>query len=192
MSIIERLTGCASDIPSSNAEPRRLALSFLREAVKTVTLTAIVFVLTISFIAQGYQVFGNCMDPNLRTGERLLASKLTYRLHPPSRGDIVIFRCPTDRTQIYVKRVIGLPGEMIAIHRGNVYVNGRRLREAYLIRPHHGDFGPSLIKPGRVFVLGDNRDRSNDSRYWGQLALSEVQAKAWLRFWPINRASLLR
>ncbi|MDO8589038.1 MAG: signal peptidase I [Armatimonadota bacterium] len=191
MSIIERCTGCATEIPSSRASIGRLLPSVAREAVKTVALTALVFLFTVSFIAQGYEVFGNCMDPNLRTGERLLGSKLAYRLHMPSRGDIVVFKCPANESQIYVKRVIGLPGELVEIRQGAVYVNGRRLRESYLIHAPHGSYGPSLIKPGRLFVMGDYRDCSNDSRYWGQLALSEVQAKAWVRYWPIKRAGFL-
>jgi signal peptidase I len=155
-------------------------------------LTAVLLLFTMTFLARSYRVLGTCMDPNIRTGERLLGDKMFYRVHPPARGDIIVFTYPADKTQTYVKRVIGLPGEIVEIRSGSVFINGKRLSESYLIHTPHGDFHRSVVQPGNLFVMGDYRDCSNDSRYWGQLPVSDIQAKAWLRYWPITRASVLR
>ena len=185
MSIAERL-------PASKSGPapmtlRRVAL----ECLRTACLTLVVCLVIVTFIGRSYQVFGSCMDPNLVTGERLLGSKLAYVLHAPARGDIIVFTYPQDKTKTYVKRVIALPGEKVEITNGVVLIDGHALKEPYLRHAPHGDFPVCVVKPGCLFVMGDYRDCSNDSRYWGQLPISDIQAKAWLRYWPIPRAQLL-
>jgi len=134
---------------------------------------------------QGFWVSGDCMRPDLVTGDRLLADKLTYRLHSPQRGDVVIFYYPRDPQQIYVKRVIGLPGETVQIADGDVYIDGRRIREPYRVYQAHGSMSPRVVPANDYFVMGDNRDVSDDSRYWGCLPKQEIIGKAVGRYWPL-------
>ena len=165
----------------------------LREFVETIILTVVVFFFLVTFVVQGYRVYGSCMEPNLHTGERLLGNKFIYHLERPIRGDIVVFRYPPDPTKVFIKRVIGLPGEMVEIHRGRVYVNERPLDERLYVKAAEcEDYPPHMVPRGHVFVLGDNRDESNDSRFWGELPVDNIQAKAWLRYWPINRLRVFR
>ncbi len=143
------------------------------------------------FGTRGFYVYGSCMEPNLRTGERVLASRIPYLVGNINRGDVIIFRYPHDPSKNYVKRVIGLPGDSVQIRGGELFINGEPLPEPYRQLTAHGDYGPERVKPGNLFVLGDNRDQSNDSRYWGELPLANVEAKALLRYWPLNRADLI-
>lgn len=144
------------------------------------------------FGTRGFYVYGSCMEPNLTTGERVLAVPLAYMFSGPQRGDVVIFKYPCDPSKNYVKRVIGLPGDRVEIHDGVMYVNGTALDEPYKQLLAHGSYGPETIRTGNLFVLGDNRDQSNDSRYWGELPVTNVQARAVMAYWPLNRAHLLR
>jgi signal peptidase I len=173
-------------------EKREPLGSVLRCCLQTVVITAALFFLITNFAAQGFAISGSCMEPNLHTGERVLGDKLSYRLTSPSRGDIVVFRYPVDPNRTYVKRVIGLPGETIEVRAGQVYINHKQLREPYVVRTPHGDYGPETIKPGKLFVMGDYRDQSNDSRVWGELPVENIKAKAWVRYWPPTRAQVMK
>jgi signal peptidase I len=151
----------------------------------------LLFVVVQTWVIQGYKVYGSCMEPNLRTGERVLGSKLGV-MQGIHRGDVVVFRPPHKPETAFVKRVIGLPGEVLEIRNNVVYVNERPLREPYLHRAWHDDRPPERIAPNMVFVMGDNRDNSNDSRMWGELPIDHIQAKAWVRYWPLDRAGLIQ
>jgi len=144
------------------------------------------------FVMQGFCVTGDCMQPHLYTGERVLANKLAYHLASPRRGDIVIFDYPKDIRQVYVKRVIGLPGETVAIQGGQVSINGRPLPEPYKAFAAHGDMTAQAIPPGQYFVMGDNRDVSDDSRYWGDLPRHDIIGRAVACYWPPARCQVLR
>jgi signal peptidase I len=163
---------------SAVARPRS---RWLERGVLAALLALSLFVAAV----QGFWVSGDCMRPDLVTGDRLLADKVSYLLHPPRRGDIVIFYYPRDPSQIFVKRVIGLPGETIAIRRGDVYIGSRRLPEPYRVYPAHGSMPARTVPPGQYFVLGDNRDVSDDSRYWGFLPRREIIGRAAGRYWPL-------
>lgn len=165
----------------------------VREFTETITMTLVVFLFLITFVVQGYKVYGSCMEPNLQTGERLIGNKFIYHFEKPTRGDVIVFKYPPNPNKVFVKRIIGLPGETVEIRKGKVYLNGRALDEdLYVVNAAHGDFGPQKIPDGCIFVLGDNRDESNDSRFWGDLPLRNVQAKAWLRYWPLSRIALFQ
>jgi signal peptidase I len=137
-------------------------------------------------VVQGYRVYGSCMEPNLNTGERLLGNKLALA-QGVHRGDVIVFQPPHKKDTAFVKRVIGLPGEEIEIRDSRVYVNHRVLTEPYLHRVWHDDRAPERIPDNMVFVLGDNRDNSNDSRMWGELPVRNIQAKACFRYWPLDK-----
>ena len=165
----------------------------LRQIVETAALTAVIFVFLVTFVIQGYKVYGSCMEPNLYTGERLLGNKFVYHFEKPARGDVVVFRYPPNPHKVFIKRVIGLPGETVEIHRGKVHINGHRIDEHIYVRNvPHGDFPRQKIPESHIFVLGDNRDESNDSRSWGVLPLDNIQAKAWVRYWPFSRLAMFR
>jgi signal peptidase I len=163
-----------------------------REWIETLVATLLIFLFVESFVVQGFKVYGSCMEPNLYTGERLLGNKLVYRIDGIHRGDIVVFRPPHRPDTPFIKRVIGMPGEILEIRRSQVYINGHPLHEPYLRLSWHDDRPAERIPPGMLFVMGDNRDNSSDSRAWGDLPLANVQAKAWLRYWPLSRLEVLR
>ena len=178
--------------PEAAARPRSSHRPLWREWVETLLTTLLIFLFVESFIVQGFKVYGSCMEPNLYTGERLLGNKLIYHFDEIHRGDIVVFRPPHRPDTPFIKRVIGLPGEVLEIRDNIVYINGHALREPYLRNKWHDNRSAERIPAGMVFVMGDNRDNSSDSRSWGELPLGNVQAKAWLRYWPLNRLELLR
>jgi signal peptidase I len=157
-------------------------------------ITCLVIVLTCAMLVfgtRGFYVYGSCMEPNLKTGERVLAARFSYLLGTPQRGDVVIFKYPCDPTKNYVKRVVGVPGDIVEIRDGEVFVNDKPLDEPYKMIAAHGDYGPERVRAGYLFVLGDNRDQSNDSRYWGELPIDNVQAKAVLLYWPLSHWHLI-
>ena len=171
------------------ASQRRSAAVTQSEQVILGVLLAVTVTL---FVMQGFCVSGECMQPHLYTGERVLANKLAYHLSAPKRGEIVIFDYPKDTRQIYVKRVIGLPGETVAIQNGLVSINGKRLPEPYKTYEAHGDMAPRAIPSGQYFVMGDNRDVSDDSRYWGDLPRYDIIGEAVACYWPPSRCQVLR
>jgi signal peptidase I len=178
--------------PEAVAHPRSGGRPIWREWAETLLTTLLIFLFVESFIVQGFKVYGSCMEPNLYTGERLLGNKLIYHFDGIHRGDIVVFRPPHRPDTPFIKRVIGLPGEVLEIRNNIVYINGRPLLEPYLHNAWHDNRPAERIPPDKVFVMGDNRDNSSDSRSWGELPLSNVQAKAWLRYWPLTRLELLQ
>ena len=164
----------------------------LRESAETFILTITVFLVLVTFIVQGYKVYGNCMEPNLFTGERLLGNKFVYRFEQPRRGDVVVFKYPPDPGKVFIKRIIAVPGDTIRIQDGKVYINSTELDEhRYVKTVTHSSFGPRTVSKDHVFVLGDNREESNDSRFWGELPIRNIQAKAWVRYWPVSRLATL-
>ncbi|MCS7039304.1 MAG: signal peptidase I, partial [Caldilineales bacterium] len=130
------------------------------------------------------RVEGYSMEPTLHGHQRLVIEKLSYRLHLPRRGDIVVIRVPGYGREMLIKRVIGLPGETIEVRGGQVLINGVPLAEPYLRTVTRGDYPPTRIPDDAIFVMGDNRNNSNDSRAFGPIPLDAVVGKAWLRYWP--------
>jgi len=138
------------------------------------------------------------MYPSLHDGDLLIASKIDYRIHPIERGDIVILKDPLDPSRDFIKRVVGLPGDRIGIHDHHVLVNGDRLREPYIQAPwvDTGDWpGPAptdaqVVPRGTVFVLGDNRDHSTDSRVFSSVRQDAIDGKAVVRLWPFERLTV--
>ncbi len=155
-------------------------------------LGLLIAVCLLLFVAQGYRVSGECMQPHLRTGERILVSKLAYAVCGPRRGDVVVFLYPRDTRQTFVKRVVGLPGDTIAIQSGRVFLNGALLPEPYRVNPAHGDMAPRFIPHGAYFVMGDNRDFSDDSRFWGDLPRRDLIGRAVACYWPPDDCALIR
>ena len=165
---------------------------------------ALVFALMIAalvvvFIVQPVKVEGTSMLPRLHDGERIFVNKLIYydeyRWAPKiERGDIVVFWYPNDPSKSYIKRVIGLPGEIVEVREGTVYINGAVLEEKYLDPGENASSasqGPKKVDLNYYFVMGDNRDNSSDSRSWGLVPKKYIYGKALLRYWPPSAASVI-
>jgi signal peptidase I len=145
-------------------------------------------VVIIVFLYQPVKVEGTSMAPLISDQERIFINKIVYRFEPISRGDVVVFWYPLDRSKSFIKRVVGLPGESVDIRQGRVYVNGERLLEPY-VPPQYFDasnFGPVHVSDGEYFVMGDHRDSSNDSRVFGTVPASFIYGKAVFAYWPMD------
>jgi len=164
---------------------------WLREALETILPAILIAVLINLFLAQPTRVHGQSMEPSLHTDQRLVVEKVSYRLHGPRRGDVVVFSVPQSE-ELLIKRVIGLPGETVEIRGGQVYVDGTPLDEPYLTQETRGRFGPVTVPPLHVFVLGDNRSFSNDSRAFGVVSIENVLGRAWFSYWPLEDLGTLR
>jgi signal peptidase I len=161
----------------------------LFEALQIVLPALTLALLVHLFLAQATIVFGQSMEPNLYPHQRLIVDKFSYRLHPPQRNDIVVINLP-HVDELLVKRVVALPGEVVEIRKGIVYVNGEPLPEPF---PHDMtpyDMAPITLGPLSYLVLGDNRSNSNDSRSFGPVTHDQILGRVWLRYWPLDKLSL--
>lgn len=162
----------------------------VREVVETVGLAVIIF-LIIRVGIQNYRIEGASMEPNFHDGEYLIVNKLAYRLGEYERGDVIVFKYPNDPTKDYIKRVIGLPGDTVEIRAGDLYVNGVLIEEPYPHMPNTRDEPQTVVDAGHLYVMGDNRPASSDTRSWGQLGQEFVIGQAWLAIWPFDQAGLV-
>jgi signal peptidase I len=186
--------------------------SFLRELLVLLVTALVIAVGIKTFVAQAFYIPSGSMLPQLEVGDRIVVSKLSYKLHDPRRGDVVVFDSPYPRakdtsgpvvrvlrglaqavgiaapsTDEFVKRVVALPGETVEARGGRLFVNGRELVEPYLPRSTViGDFGQVRVPAGEVFVMGDNRDNSQDSRYWGFLPAHFIKGRALMIYWSFE------
>ncbi len=188
------------DAPPANPRPTR----WVKEAIIVVVVAVLVAVLLRTFVVQTFFIPSGSMEPTLQVGDRILVNKLSYHLHSVGRGDIVVFsRPPTENcggpeVNDLVKRVIGLPGDVVSLARGYVYIDGKRLNESWLPTSQQGITvaGPPgnssnlahayRIPANNYFVMGDNRTDSCDSRYWGPINRSLIVGKVDVRVWPLT------
>jgi signal peptidase I len=157
--------------------------TFLREILLTVILALAIFLLIHATI-QSFVIVEHCMEPNFQEGERLLVNKLAYHFSEPERGDVIILHPPSDPKAIYIKRIIGLPGDTVEVKEGAVYINGIKLDEPYIKEPPAYTFHKKIIPENEYFVLGDNRNNANDSHTGWTMPRQNIIGKAWLAFWP--------
>jgi signal peptidase I len=165
-------------------QPASQTRSALREIVETILFTLLIYVLVRTFLFENYRVVGRSMEPTLENDQFLVVTKLDYRLHNPQRGDIIVFRDPRAEDRKLIKRIIGLPGEVVSITDGSVTIDGQPLNEPYIESPGRYTEIPLSVPEGQYFVLGDNRNNSSDSHNWGTLPKDEIVGKAWLSYWP--------
>jgi signal peptidase I len=199
---------------SSRRTPLRRGLAEL--PFLAVIALVVAFVLK-TFVAQAFYIPSGSMEPQLQVGDRVIVSKLAYQLHDPRRGDIIVFPSPEDHTvddsalpirvlrgifegiglakpskEILIKRVIALPGETVEARGGHVYINGLPLVEPYLSsRVTTSNFGPTTVPKGDIWVMGDNRGDSRDSRFIGPITESSVIGRAIAKVWPFGSQSFL-
>jgi signal peptidase I len=173
------------------AELTPVSSSFHRELrvwARDLLLTICFAVVVIIFLYQPVKVEGTSMAPLISDQERIFINKLVYRFEPISRGDVVVFWYPHDRTKSFIKRVVGLPGETVEIRQGRVYVNDKSLEEPYIL-PEYLDSNsyPAFRVPAQeYFVMGDHRDSSNDSRMFGPVRAEYIYGKAVFAYWPMD------
>jgi signal peptidase I len=163
----------------------------LKEVVDTVLPAVVLAVLINLFVAQSIYVYGQSMEPNLHTDQRLIVEKISYRLHTPRRGDIVVVQIPGHEVPP-IKRVIGLPRETVEIREGHVLVDGQQLEEPYLADIDMWDYGPYTVPLRHIFVMGDNRNASSDSRYFGSVPIDRILGRAWFSYWPPTEIGFLK
>ena len=181
-------------------------LGCLLEIAETLVLTLIIFFVIQTFVAQPYKVQQQSMEHTLEPDQYVLVDKLTPRFDTYKRGDIVVFTppvawAPEDGTP-FIKRVIGLGGDTIEVRDGSVYVNGTKLAEPYLYAASatdppqpttvSGDTHRWVVADGDLFLMGDHRENSQDSRTFGEVPVSQVIGRAWLRYWPLNVFGILQ
>ncbi len=164
----------------------------VREVIETIVLTVLMF-LVIRFAVQNFNIEGHSMEPGLHDQELILVDKWTYLFHPPSRGDVIVFVAPPQPSQDYIKRVIGIPGDVITINNNTVIVDGIALKETYIDPRNQGTTFEDrtihnlVVPPDDYFVLGDNRANSSDSRVWGFVPKQNIIGRAALVYWPLQQ-----
>ncbi|MBP0012405.1 MAG: signal peptidase I [Roseofilum sp. SID2] len=187
-------------------EPSKSSLSGLgkvwnqhRENVVIIAIAVIVALLVRTAIAEPRFIPSDSMFPTLAVGDRLVIEKVSYHFHPPETGDIVVFEPPPQlqaqgyrKDQAFIKRVIGQPGQTVEVSGGKVYLNDRPIQEDYIAEPPEYHWGPELVPEGRLFVMGDNRNDSNDSHIWKFLPQKNIIGRAVVRFWPLDRLEIIR
>lgn len=167
--------------------------SQIRELVETIGSALLIAAFIIIFIARAYTVNGESMLPTFHHGERLLVDKLSYRFIEPARGEIIVFKNPANEKEQFIKRIIGVPGDKIEITQGIVYINDLPLQEDYTLAPARIGFSPQVVPENTYFVLGDNRNNSEDSRFSrvGFLPRKLIIGRAFWRYWPLNKLTLI-
>lgn len=177
--------------------PPAVRLSLV-ETLDATIFAAVLSLVIIVFIVQAFFIPSGSMEPTLRTGDRILVGKFAYRIWEIRRGDIIVFRYPLNPSKDFVKRVVGLPGERMVMKDGLVSINGRPLGEVYPTALPGGDracssnYGPEVVPVGSIFVLGDNRCNSEDSRFFGFVPIKNIIGRALAVYWPPDRVGLVR
>ncbi len=158
----------------------------LFEWVLTIAAAVMVALFINNFIIVNATVPTSSMEKTIMTNDRVIGLRFAYHSSEPERGDIIIFRFPDDEDILYIKRIIGMPGDTVEIHDGGVYIDGSLLDEPYLKVTTEGEFGPYTVPEGHYFMMGDNRNNSADSRFWDNTFLEreKIVGKAVLRYWP--------
>ncbi len=176
---------------------------FFLDSIQALVLALSVFVLLYLFIAQPNQVHGHSMDPNFHDKEFILTEKITYKRRDPKRGEVVVFKappsepCAVDSCE-YIKRVIGLPGEIVRLKDGEIWINNRRLEESYLpadfkttAASYLREGRPLVVPQGEYLLMGDNRPHSRDGREFGTTPEGDIVGRAFFVYWPTNRMGVV-
>lgn len=162
---------------------RRAAIEFAKTLVIAFLLAHFIMV----SVAQAFQVEQYSMEPNLLPHDRVLVNKFIYRFRPPAPGEVIVLHPPTNAARNYIKRVVAVAGQTVRISDDRVYINGQPMREPYVHVTTSGSYGPEVVPAGDVFVLGDNRGNSEDSRAFGFVPVSSIVGEAMVVYWPPQR-----
>lgn len=181
---------------------RRSGLGCALELIETLVLTLVIFFVIQNFVAQPFNVHMSSMEHSFEPDQYVLVDRLSHLWSPYARGQVVVFQSPElGEPDPFIKRVIGLPGETVEVKDGKVFVNGTALDEPYLFRDEAGLIQPTepsngvsrwVVPPGELFVMGDHRQVSVDSRSFGPIPISSVIGRAILRYWPLSEVELVQ
>lgn len=182
------------DKNNQNLAPKNELLVFVWETIKVVVISLAIILPIRYYLVQPFFVKGASMEPNFEDGDYLLIDEISYRFNEPIRGDVIVFRFPEDRSQFFIKRIIGLPGETIEIKNNRVIIYNTKSSEGFALAENYLDqsqetLGNMLVRldGNEYFVLGDNRLQSSDSRRWGPVNRTLITGRALLRAWPFNK-----
>lgn len=178
--------GAAAIQPPPAAGVGDMFRAMMRDVAGTIVPAIIIALLIHVFLAQATRVYGQSMEPNLHTDERLVIEKVSYHFHGPRRGDVVVLHDPGGGSELLIKRVVGLPGERVTVADGRVYIDGVLLDEPYLDQDTVGGGRSWVVPPLSVFVMGDNRSASRDSRTFGPVRMDQILGRALVRYWPLG------
>lgn len=173
--------------------------SVFREYAEAAIIAVLLALFIRTFVVQAFKIPSGSMEPTLLVGDHILVNKFIYGvklpfvrktiipIHQPRRNDVIVFIYPKDPSKDFIKRVIGLPGDRIEMLGHSIYINGKLFRDKHGVYTASPDsstrFGPVMVPQGHIFVMGDNRDHSYDSRFWGFVPLSSVKGKAFIVYW---------
>ena len=162
------------------------------EIVKTIAMAAVLSFGIRTFVAEARWIPSSSMEPTLQINDRLIIEKMTYRFQEPKRGDVIVFNATEalqkqNFSEAFIKRIIGLPGDTVSVENGEVIVNGQVLDEIYIKETPNYEYGPVTVPEQQYLVLGDNRNNSYDSHYWGFVPDNKIIGRAFVRFWPPQR-----
>ncbi len=181
----------------------------IREYAESIVIAILIALFIRAFIVQAFKIPSGSMEPTLLIGDHLLVNKFIYGIKlpfidekvlvfkEPQREDVIVFIFPKDKSKDFIKRVIGVPGDTIEIRQKKIYINGKLWRDSHGVYRDsevtslvpRDNFGPVVVPPGHVMVMGDNRDRSYDSRFWGFVPINQIKGKALIIYWSWNKLS---
>jgi signal peptidase I len=170
--------------------------SAVRETIEAIVVAFVLALLIRTFVVQAFKIPSGSMLPTLQIGDHILVNKFIYWFTDPKRKDIIVFKYPRDKKRDFIKRLVGLPGETVEIKDQKLYINGKLMDEPYAYHSRHvppteqiyprDNFGPIKVPLDSVFVMGDNRESSQDSRYWGTLKKDLIKGEAFVIYWSIK------
>lgn len=163
--------------------------NFFIEVIKVVVISLAIIIPVRYYLIKPFYVKGASMEPNFYNYEYLIIDEISYRFHPPGRGDVVVVQNPATEGKYFIKRIIGLPGETVEIRNKKVYIDGEELDESAYFEDGIETWGKKTVElaDGEYYVLGDNRDESLDSRVFGPVTQDDMIGRTWIRAWPLNR-----
>jgi signal peptidase I len=176
----------------------RQLFAFFTDIFETIIIALAIFLVVYLFLVQPHRVQGDSMLPNFKNGELILTDKISYRIRPPQRGDVIVFKAPYDKSKDFIKRIMVLPGEKIKVENGGIFINDQKLFESYLPSSTQVQGGSYLkegeeytVPQGNYIVFGDNRAHSSDSREFGPIPKKDIIGKAFFVYWPPNAFALI-
>jgi signal peptidase I len=178
----------------------RKIYAFFLDTIQTFLLAAAVFLVIYAFLFRPFEVKGDSMYPSFKDKQYVLTNLISLRFGNPKFGDVVVFKAPNDKEKDYIKRVIGLPGDVISVKDGNIYINSRLFDQSKFLKPDVKTYAGSFLKeseevvvpPDSFFVFGDNRPYSSDSREWGFVNKSDLIGISFFVYWPLSDMQLVK
>jgi len=171
--------------------------SVIREWIEAIVIALVLALIIRTYVVQAFKIPSGSMLETLQIGDHILVNKFIYRFTDIEKGDVIVFKYPKDEKRDFIKRSIGLPGDRVEIKQRTVYINNRPIEEPYTLHEEEDEnyfhprdnFGPITIPDGKLFVMGDNRENSMDSRFWGLLDIEKVKGRAFVIYWSWDRTN---